>query len=238
MPSKKKVVAVIPARGGSKSIPKKNMMIFGGKPLISYVLEVATQCSEIERTICTTDDNEIVDFCLGRGVEVAQRPPYLATDESKISDVLEDLISGLLEKDDLFPEIVVLLQPTSPFVTQRDLTRCISLLRGNSGLNSVQTICRIPHNQHAFNQRTVVDGCVSFKFSEERKRGYNKQSKPELFQFGNVAAARTKVLECGGDIFAQPSGSVEIERHYSFDLDGPEDVEWGEYCLRSHLVTV
>jgi len=231
------VAAVIPARGGSKSIPRKNLAILGGQPLIMHVISAALRCQEIERVICTTDDTEIADLCLGNGIEVAWRPPDLATDEAKISDVLYDLVSEFLAKDvSRGPGIIVLMQPTSPFVAQQDLRRCIALLRAEPDLNSVQTVSRVPHNQHAFNQRTVSKDKVEFCFPEERKKGYNKQAKPILFQFGNIVAVRTKILAEGGDVFAQPSGAIEIERHYSFDLDGPEDLAWGDYCLSHGLV--
>jgi CMP-N,N'-diacetyllegionaminic acid synthase len=232
------VAAIVPARGGSKSIPRKNLANLGGQPLITFVLKAALKCPEINRTICSTEDGEIAELCLSYGSEVSDRPVHLATDDAKVSDVLEELISEWRREKVPVPEILVLMQPTSPFVTQQHLSDCISLLRSDSELNSVQTVSRIPHNQHAFNQRTVAGGRVSFRFPEERRIGYNKQTKPALFQFGNIVAVRTTALEQGGGVFVEPSGSIEVDRQYAFDLDGPEDLAWGEYCLRSKLVAL
>jgi len=232
------VAAIVPARGGSKSIPRKNLAILGGQPLITFVLKAALKCPEINRTICSTEDSQIAELCFSYGSEVSDRPVSLATDDAKVSDVLEELIAEWRREEAPVPEILVLMQPTSPFVTQEHLSDCISLLRSDSELNSVQTVSQIPHNQHAFNQRTVAGGRVSFRFPEERRVGYNKQTKPTLFQFGNVVAVRARALEQGGDVFSEPSGSIEIDRQYAFDLDGPEDLAWGEYCLRSKLVTL
>jgi len=206
--------------------------------LITFVLKAALKCPEINRTICSTEDSQIAELCFSYGSEVSDRPVSLATDDAKVSDVLEELIAEWRREEAPVPEILVLMQPTSPFVTQEHLSDCISLLRSDSELNSVQTVSQIPHNQHAFNQRTVAGGRVSFRFPEERRVGYNKQTKPTLFQFGNVVAVRARALEQGGDVFSEPSGSIEIDRQYAFDLDGPEDLAWGEYCLRSKLVTL
>ena len=232
------VAAIIPARGGSKSIPKKNLVNFGGQPLISYVIKAAKCCDKINRIICSTDSEEIASLCRRYGIEIAERESTLASDTAKITEVLHDLVEGYLSKQHPVPEILVLMQPTSPFVAQEHLAKCILKLREDPSLNSVQTVVRVPHNQHAFNQRFVEDNKIKFKFPEERRIGYNKQNKPTLFQFGNLVAFRTTIIRQGGEVFSEPSGFVEIERNYSFDLDGPEDIRWGEYCLQHQLVTL
>jgi CMP-N,N'-diacetyllegionaminic acid synthase len=227
------VVAIIPARGGSKSIPKKNMTKLGGRPLISYVIATAKACRQIDRVICSTDDEQISQYCRSRGIEVAARPDILATDTAKIRDVLKNLIEAQIAQKNPLPDVLVLMQPTSPFIRRSDVARCVSLLRGNLALNSSQTVTPVPHNQHAFNQRKISHGFVEFQFRKEREEGYNKQTKPKLFQFGNVVAVRTEVVQNGGDVFERPSGAIEIERPYAFDLDDSEDIAWGNFCVES-----
>ena len=106
------VAAIIPARGGSKSIPKKNLVNFGGQPLISYVIKAAKCCDKVNRIICSTDSEEIASLCRRYGIEIAERESTLASDTAKITEVLHDLVEGYLSKQHPVPEILVLMQPT------------------------------------------------------------------------------------------------------------------------------
>ena len=91
----KRVIAVIPARGGSKSVPGKNIRPLGGKPLLAWSIDVARQVSEIDRVIVSTDDAQIASVGRHYGAEVYARPPHLATDEALVIDALKDLLQTL-----------------------------------------------------------------------------------------------------------------------------------------------
>src|ERR1700722_13270421 len=97
-----RVIAVIPARGGSKSVPGKNIRPLGGKPLLAWSVEIAQQVEEIDRIIVSTDDSEIASVGRIHGAEVYGRPPHLATDDALVIDALKDLLQRLrAEREEL-----------------------------------------------------------------------------------------------------------------------------------------
>src|SRR5688572_19082859 len=111
-----KILGVIPARGGSKGVPRKNLKLLAGKPLIGYTIEACKRSSLLERTIISTDDIEIAEFGKREGMEVPfLRSPELAEDNSSMIDVVKDALIQLQKHDNYKPDLVVLLQPTSPF---------------------------------------------------------------------------------------------------------------------------
>jgi CMP-N,N'-diacetyllegionaminic acid synthase len=237
MTSRPEAYAIIPARGGSKSIPKKNMVPFGGAPLIERVIKIAKQSALIERVICTTDSEEIGAYCESHGIEYHRRPNNLATDSANVADAVKQVLEQLAEENSV-PEFVALLQPTSPFIREVDINNCLKAIRKSSDANSVQTVSQIAHNFHAYNQREVVEGRAFFKFKKEREKFFNKQKKPIFYKFANLVVTRSARILEGEGFFVEPSLAVEIPELYSFDLDKPEDLRWGEYCLVTGLVNL
>lgn len=232
----KEVLGLIPARGGSKSIPKKNIVPLNGHPLISYVINAGKRSECLGRIICSTDDREISEACRGLDVDVMSRPKELAQDHTHVVEVVIHLLKSLREKEGYKPWAVALLQPTSPFLLPEHIDQCVALLRDNLGANSAQTITEFPHNYHAYNQRVVQRGVVRFRFAEERARCYNKQTKPKFYVFGNLIVTRTEALLQDREIFAPPSLPCQIPFPYSLDIDGPEDLEVAEWYIKKAKV--
>ena len=108
---KPEILAIIPARGGSKGVPRKNIKMFAGKPLIAWTIEASLTSAFVDRTVVSTEDKEIKEIALQWGAEVVDRPPELAQDETLITPVLEHVINTL---EPYRPDIVALLNPTSP----------------------------------------------------------------------------------------------------------------------------
>ena len=124
---KKNIVAVIPARGGSKGVPKKNLKLLNGKPLIVYTIEAAVKCKLINRVICSTDDEEIATIAKEFGAEVPfLRPKELSTDTAHTPPVIEHTVNYLEEKDGLKVDLVITLQPTSPLREHFHITEAIN----------------------------------------------------------------------------------------------------------------
>ena len=117
-----KIVSLIPARGGSKSIPKKNLYPLNGKPLISYVIE-ASKASLVDETWVSTDCPDIEKFALSLGVNVLKRPARLATDTATTESVLLHFVENVICTD------LLLIQPTSPMITFEDINRGIELFK-------------------------------------------------------------------------------------------------------------
>lgn len=122
------VLALIPARGGSKSVPRKNVLPIGGKPLIAYTIEHALSCRSITRTIVSTDDDEIADVASGHGAEVPfRRPAEFATDEATDLDVFRHALLWFRERG-YVPELVMHLRATTPIRRVELLDRAVELM--------------------------------------------------------------------------------------------------------------
>ena len=114
----KKIIAIIPARGGSKGIPRKNIKDLAGKPMISYIIESVKNIPDIERVIVTTEDDEIAEVAKKYGAEVPfKRPAELAEDEVATLPVLQHALEYLEKEEKYIPDYVLLVYPTSPLLS-------------------------------------------------------------------------------------------------------------------------
>lgn len=129
----------IPARGGSKGIPRKNLALLGGKPLIAHTIEAARQSRRLDRLVVSTEDPEIADVASHYGVEVLMRPPELAADETPMLPVamhVLEVLSGRSYRPDLF----VTLHPTSPFRSPGLIDRAVTKFLTTPGIDAVLTV--------------------------------------------------------------------------------------------------
>lgn len=137
MLGKKKVLALIPARGGSKGIPKKNSKLLCNKPLIAYTIEAATESKFIDDVVVTTDSKEIAHIAKKYGAMVPfMRPSLLADDKSKTIDSVLHALEEL-KKQEKFYDVLVLLQPTSPLRTSEDIKQALQLFDKNNNASVV-----------------------------------------------------------------------------------------------------
>jgi CMP-N,N'-diacetyllegionaminic acid synthase len=229
------VWAIVPARGGSKSIPLKNLVSLAGRPLLDYGVLSALASNVCDRIIGSTDDHQIATRFRDLGIEVDMRPSHLATDESSVADTVSDLVRRQSTQHGL-PWLVVLVQPTSPFVTPAHISGLVDSMAADPSARSGQTIAACPHNHHAWNQREFHDGHVSFVHQVEREQAYNKQAKPKRWVFGNLLATTAAAILSGDSLFARPSAAVIIEPPYDFDLDSALDLRLAEAMIASGLV--
>ena len=138
-----KILALIPARGGSKRIPDKNIKALCGKPLISYSIISAKKSKNIDKVIVSTDDENIADISREFTAEVIKRPKELAKDNTPTIEVVYHALDSL-KKENYDPSIIVLLQPTSPLRNTEDIDNAIDLFL-NSNCESVVSVCEIKH---------------------------------------------------------------------------------------------
>ncbi len=149
-----RVIAVIPARGGSKSVKKKNIRSLGGKPLLAWSIETAREVTEIDRIIVSTDDDEISECARRFGAEVYRRPAELATDESLVIDTIRHLFKVLRSEGEA-SHCMVLLEPTCPLRSADEVRECLRRLASDD-LDSVATFEAA--DQHPHRTWRVVDG--------------------------------------------------------------------------------
>lgn len=226
----KRILAVIPARGGSKGIPRKNIRILNDKPLIAYSIEVARQCEYIDKTIVSTDDQEIATIALEYGAEVPFiRPSYLAQDNSKTIDVLLHAVSFYKEQQVSF-DYLMLLQPTQPIREVYHLQEVIKYAIDEKR-DSVVSVCKV--EEHPLLMRKIgADGALIpiLDLSSTMRR----QDFPDVYKV-NGSIYFNKLDEN----FSQETSLNDniypylMEREYSVDIDSIADFAAAQKVLDS-----
>ena len=136
------VMALIPARGGSKSVPRKNLLPVAGKPLIAYSILHAQSCRSISRIVVSTDDDEIADVARRYGAEVPfKRPADAASDTATDLQVFQHALAWLAEHEGYVPELVVHLRPTGPVRESNLIERAVQLMLQTPEADSLRSVC-------------------------------------------------------------------------------------------------
>jgi CMP-N,N'-diacetyllegionaminic acid synthase len=235
-PSSDEIVGLIPARGGSKGVPHKNIAPLLGQPLLRFVIEAGRAARGLGRMFCSTDDAAIAAVAAKLDVGVVERPADLAGDDSPVLAAIVHFLDGLGVREGRVPAAVVLLQPTSPFLLPEHIEACLDGLERHPAAQSAQTVTSVPHNMHAFNQREFDGPFVRFRFEAERNFAYNRQRKPVLYGFGNLYVTRSQALLSGEQVYAKPSFAVEIPPEYALELDSPADFAAAERTYRTEPI--
>jgi CMP-N,N'-diacetyllegionaminic acid synthase len=224
------VVAIVPARAGSKGIPRKNLQVLAGRSLLQWTVDLALSMSEIDRCIVSTDGTEIAQEARRLGAEVHHRPPSLAEDDSLVIDAIRSVLAEFcIEKTN---SICVLLEPTSPFRVSDDITRCLDGLR--QGAQSAATFSSASlHPQRAFSidssdAQPYIDGAVPWR---PRQR-----LMPPAYQLtGHVYAFWRDALPPSGDaVLFGRIHPVIVPLERTVDIDEPHDLELADVLLRRH----
>lgn len=232
-------VGVVIARGGSKGLPNKNLRLLGGKPLVAYTIEAARRATWLDRVILSTDSPRIAAVGRRCGAEVPfLRPKALARDRTHTPPVVEHAVRYLERRERLSIEIVVTLQPTSPFRRADHIDAVVRRLMNDRRLESVITVRRAVFPP--FWMFTTGDGrLVPFVDDGADYSLKERQELPAVYQpNGAVYATRRSVLAERGVIFSAFTGGrtgfVEMDDLTSIDIDKPEDLLLAEIALRRH----
>jgi CMP-N,N'-diacetyllegionaminic acid synthase len=179
-------LALVPARGGSKSIPLKNIQPLGGRPLIEYVLEAGARSGVLDRICVSTDDERIAEVARAAGAEVPfLRPPELAGDRAPTIGVVAHALDWLDTREGYRPDYVLLLQPTSPFVRPEQIRESLELLLAR-GADSAITIVGVPRTFHPYHVRVLEDGWLEFADPEAHYGHPMRQDDPPRWAFANL----------------------------------------------------
>ena len=180
---KPNVLALIPARGGSKGVPGKNKRIVGGKPLIFYTIDEAIASSRVTHVAVTTDDSDIVSLAEEIGILVIQRPSDIAGDTSPVIDAVRHALEELRQKQQLEFDAIVLLQPTSPLRSAEDIDNVISLFFEGE-LNPVCSVYQCDDN-HPARMYTIENGKLASLMPE--LSSVRRQDLPPVYHRNGVA---------------------------------------------------
>ena len=220
-----RVLGIIPARGGSKGIPGKNIRPLGGRPLLAWTAESALAAKRLSRVVLTTDDERIAEIGRVCGLEVPfLRPAELAMDDTPTLPVLQHAVSELEKAGDRF-DAICLLQPTSPFRRAGDIDGCIELLE--TGLDAVVSVLPVPaeHNPHWVYFRDN-DGLLRLATGEDQPIPRRQELPPAFHRDGAVYVTRRDVL-MEGSLYGRRLGGYLADSR-SVNLDTPADWERAE----------
>lgn len=218
------LLGVIPARGGSKSIPEKNIVSVGGKPLLAWTVEVARQSRCLDHTILSTDCEKIAEVGRSCGVEVPFiRPAKFSSDVAPMIAVLKHALDWWTESGKEDPEGIVLLQPTSPLRRAADVDAAVRVFREKSA-DSVVSMIEVPHQFNPVSLMTPSDdGSVrAFLGGREILR---RQDKPRvLARNGPAILVLSPDLIRRGKLYTERTFPYLMDFRRSLDIDGPDDL--------------
>ena len=225
-----RILSIIPARGGSKGIPRKNLCLVAGRPLIFFTLDAARRSSLLDRTIVSTEDPEIASLCTELGGEVLLRPDYLATDVSTTRDVLLHVVETLAVTGYL-PDAVMTLQPTSPLRSFRHIDESVRLFQSDPHADSLVSCVPIPHIYHPLSvmQQTSEGYLEPFLDLSQPTR---RQDKIPLYARNGAAIYITRTKLLNKYIYGGRLIPYFMEEYASLDIDTVDDLMEADRRLR------
>lgn len=229
------VLGIIPARGGSKGIPHKNLTLLGGRPLLAYTADAVKESKCLTRTIVTTDDQRIAECAQSLGLEVPfMRPSSLAGDDVPMLPVLQHAVKAL-ETEGFMADVVVLLQPTSPLRRGEHIDAAVNWLE-RAGGDSVVSVVEVPHQFNPTSIMRVEDGLLQ-PFLEGATTT-RRQDKPRVYARNGpaVLAVKASVL-AEGSLYGAQTWPLVMSSADSLDIDTPWDLRLVESVLATRTRT-
>ncbi|MCM8790614.1 MAG: acylneuraminate cytidylyltransferase family protein [Candidatus Omnitrophica bacterium] len=223
------ILAIIPARGGSKGLPRKNVKDLAGKPLIAWTIREALKCGCIDRVIVTTDDKEIANISARYGAEIPfLRPKRLSLDRTETIDVILHAINWLRDEGCDY-DVVVVLQPTSPLRVAGDITSALKMLFDRKAAGIV-SVCKAEHNPLWANSIPVD---LSMKdFLPKAVINKNRHKLPEFYRLnGAIYVALTEFLRSNRSFFGPGVYAYIMPKDRSVDIDDAIDFKLAELLI-------
>lgn len=227
MIGERKILAVIPARGGSKGLPRKNVLPLGGKPLIAWTLEAAQSSRYIDRVVLSSEDEEIIRTARQLGCEVPfPRPPELATDTSRNIDVVLHLLEQLPGYD-----ILALLQPTSPLRTAAHIDEAVELMhtKGAGSCISVSASPKSPYWSYSMGESGRLTPLLDPSMAQQKR-----QLQPTTYHpNGAIYLISIPLLKETGRFIQADTLGYAMSRESSIDIDDAIDLQLAELLIGS-----
>jgi CMP-N,N'-diacetyllegionaminic acid synthase len=223
-----RVLGVVTARGGSKGIPRKNVRILGGKPLIAWTAEAARGARRLERTILSTDDDEIAEAGRAAGLEVPfARPAELATDQAPTLPVLQHAVRFLEDSGDRY-DAICLLQPTNPLRTAALIDACIERFE-ESNAHTLITVSAVPaeYNPH-WVYVNGPNGTLRLATGELVPIPRRQELPPAFHREGSVYIMRRNLLMDEGTLYGPRLVGYPVDPRSSVNLDTEDDWQRAE----------
>ena len=234
MVERREVLAIIPARGGSKSIPRKNIRNFAGYPLIAYSIAAGKAAEHITRLLVSTDDEEIASIAKDYGAEIPfLRPTELSQDDTPDLPVFQHALSWLEENEGYHPDILVQLRPTSPLRRTIHIDHAVQRLLEHPEADSVRTVC-VPFQNPYKMWRIGEDGFLHALLTFNIPEPYNlpRQALPDVYwQTGYVDAVWVDTIQEKNSMTGDNILPLIIGAEEWIDIDSPDDWRRAERLL-------
>ena len=225
-----RTLALIVARGGSKSLPRKNVLALAGRPLIAHTILAARACTGLDRIILSTDDDEIAAVAREYGAEVPfMRPAELAGDTAHVMDVTRHALQYLETKEGYRPDLVLLLQPTSPLRATIDIENALAMLE-TTGANAVVSVCEA--KGHPYLMKTLDDNGRLAPFMDTTMSSSRRQDLPPVYALnGAIYLVRRIVLLESGTWCPPGALGYVMPPDRSVDIDTAADLQYAGQLL-------
>lgn len=223
----KTFLAIIPARGGSKRLPRKNVLDLAGKPLVSWSIEAGLNSKYVDKVIVTSDDEEVLKISKQFGAEIIKRPEELANDASATFDAIKHTIENLERY-----EFIVLLQPTSPLRNEKHINEAIELLHVKNA-DAIISVSKVEHSPLWSN--TLPEDRSMSHFIQDEIKNKRSQDLGEYYRLnGAIYICRTEKLLNEKTFFIKDNiFAYEMDRACSIDIDEEEDFHLAQIRLRN-----
>lgn len=224
-----KILAIIPARGGSKAIPQKNIQVVGGKPLLAHSIEHAKNSPSITRIVVSTDDEKIGDVARNAGAEIIWRPAEISGDLATSESALVHVLDSLQQNENYVPDLIVFLQATAPVRHPQDIERALKTFH-ESGADSLVSAMRF----HLFIWQEKNDGFVEPMDYDPRNRPRRQDRQSEFMENGSFYIFKPWVLREYNSRLGGKMAVHEMDEWCSLDINGPRDLLLAEWLLANY----
>lgn len=226
---KPSTLAIIPARGVSKGVPRKNVRLLFGKPLIAYTLEIALVSKLVDRVVVSTEDEEIAEVSKKYGAEVISRPPELAQDDTPSLPVYQHAIRHLEKMEDYRPEIIVILQPTSPLRIVEDIDMAIEEFL-EAKYDSIVSVCEVEHPPQWM---YTLAGNRLKPVIKDQEKVTRRQDAPKVYRLnGAVYVTRREIIMKENRLLGRDTRAHIMPLERSVDIDTELDFKLADLLMR------
>ena len=226
------ILALIPARAASKGIKLKNIQKIKGKPLIAYSIDAAKKSKFVNRIIVSTDNPKIAKIAKSYGAEIPfLRPKKFSSDKSPTIEAINHTLNFLKTSESYEPDIVVILQPTSPIRPPKIIDKSIHMLKSSKVTSVITTMKIKTHPYQSFWKKSSY----LKPFLKKNSKYYQRQKLPSLyFPTGSVYSFKLSTLKKFGSIYGPNIKSIEIEDdHFNIDIDTPFELFLAQQIMKN-----
>jgi CMP-N,N'-diacetyllegionaminic acid synthase len=223
------VLGLVPARGGSKGVPGKNVRPLAGHTLLEYTAQAARESGVLDRVMLSTDSPEIAEAGQRAGLEVPfMRPAALAADDTPMVHVIQHALTEV-SRQEWSPDIIVLLQPTSPLRRPQHIRDAVNLLRQTTA-DSVVTVVELPRDHSPDYLMRIDGGCLRPFLTDVPRLTRRQDARPAYWRDGTAYVFWRSTLERFGDIYGENCCPLVLDGRDSLSIDTQDD--WNEATER------